>query len=335
MLRHLGRRALASVACHSTAVLAWLLVACPAPDTTVRFTCVSGVLLASHETWRGTAVPASYWDGGGLSDRDVLCMLLVLERARGTASRWSPYIDILPTEYDDPYWWDDRLLGLVRGTRLARAVQSYRPGLERIARAMRRLKDIGEAQQAARQQEGQQGDGAGGAGVGGWDDDNEVDWEWATSMAAARWARSAVWSRSFTVRGLAEDQQQDGQQQQELMQQQEQVERPRAGQDGAAQRGADAGCGSAVKEQGQGQGQSHEQSQGQEQGQGQGVSRRRLVVCQVPVLDMIDHGEGCSAAWHTGPQGRDDFEWLRLEPVEQVGAAARGAAAEPLPLHFA
>ncbi|GIL86526.1 hypothetical protein Vretifemale_14816, partial [Volvox reticuliferus] len=36
-----------------------------------------------------------------------------------------------------------------------------------------------------------------------------------------------------------------------------------------------------------------------------------------PVLDMIDHAEGCQAVWHTGPLGADDFVWMRREQVQQ------------------
>lgn len=86
--------------------------------------------------------PASYWDAAGtaLSERDLLCLLLVLERARGAGSRWAPYLDILPRQYDDPGWWPREYVeGLVRGTRVGRAVAAYEPGVKHLAAAMRRL----------------------------------------------------------------------------------------------------------------------------------------------------------------------------------------------------
>ncbi len=35
----------------------------------------------------------------------MLCLLIILERARGTASKWHPYINILPTRYGAPTQW--------------------------------------------------------------------------------------------------------------------------------------------------------------------------------------------------------------------------------------
>ena len=37
--------------------------------------------------------------GDALDQRWALCLLLILERARGSASAWAPYIRILPTRY--------------------------------------------------------------------------------------------------------------------------------------------------------------------------------------------------------------------------------------------
>lgn len=36
--------------------------------------------------------------------RHVLCVLLILERARGPSSEWAPYIDILPQAYGEAFW---------------------------------------------------------------------------------------------------------------------------------------------------------------------------------------------------------------------------------------
>ena len=43
--------------------------------------------------------------GGGVDQRNLLCVLLILEKARGDASKWSPYIDILPQEYGAQGGW--------------------------------------------------------------------------------------------------------------------------------------------------------------------------------------------------------------------------------------
>lgn len=37
--------------------------------------------------------------GAALDHRWMLCLLLILERARGRTSKWAPYISILPTAY--------------------------------------------------------------------------------------------------------------------------------------------------------------------------------------------------------------------------------------------
>ena len=75
-------------------------------------------------------------------DRDLLCLKLLLERAKGEASLWHPYIAFLPGEYDDPYWWSPEAVDLVAGTRLGRAIQQHRPGLDRISELAVRLEEL-------------------------------------------------------------------------------------------------------------------------------------------------------------------------------------------------
>ncbi len=42
--------------------------------------------------------------GKGLDQRHVLCLLLLLEKARGAESQWAVYIDLLPQRYGEgPY----------------------------------------------------------------------------------------------------------------------------------------------------------------------------------------------------------------------------------------
>lgn len=36
-----------------------------------------------------------------MDQRHILCLMLILERARGDASKWSAYIDMLPTQYGE------------------------------------------------------------------------------------------------------------------------------------------------------------------------------------------------------------------------------------------
>lgn len=43
---------------------------------------------------------------------------------------------------DDPFWWDDDALALLRGTRLGRAMDDYRPGLGRLTTWLRQLHNL-------------------------------------------------------------------------------------------------------------------------------------------------------------------------------------------------
>jgi len=118
----------------------------------------------------------------GADLRPILCLLLVLEKARQDSSRWSPYISILPESYDDPFWWRDEQIRLLRGTRLGRAVATYHAGLQQLTAWAQRLEKLhGAPSVLSTYRNG-----------------------WALTEAAARWARSVVWSRSFTVRHMAD-----------------------------------------------------------------------------------------------------------------------------------
>lgn len=48
-----------------------------------------------------------------LSPLLVLCVFLVLERHSGPLSQWSPYIDVLPTEYTCPVYFTDEVINLL------------------------------------------------------------------------------------------------------------------------------------------------------------------------------------------------------------------------------
>ncbi|GAX85353.1 hypothetical protein CEUSTIGMA_g12770.t1, partial [Chlamydomonas eustigma] len=118
--------------------------------------------------------------------RQILCMLLILERCKGSLSHWAPYIDILPETYDDPFWWTLTERQLVTGTRLEKAIEDYLPGLQQLASWMtmleeqyRSLNPTTSLTPLSKYRNG-----------------------WAFTVEAARWARSTVWSRSFTVHRL-------------------------------------------------------------------------------------------------------------------------------------
>lgn len=123
--------------------------------------------------------------GTNCDQRHILCLLLLLERARGAASQWAPYINILPSSYgelgkasnawagsssqhlcqllgtaavralladsccaphhlraDDPYWWSSKEVQLVAGTRLSKAIEQYRPGLDQLMGWVKRLEAL-------------------------------------------------------------------------------------------------------------------------------------------------------------------------------------------------
>ncbi|WIA11094.1 hypothetical protein OEZ85_011239 [Tetradesmus obliquus] len=83
--------------------------------------------LALSEQQYGAAFRALLRElGPGVCDsRSLLVLLLVVERAKGAASAWAPYIDMLPQQYDDPFWWSPDELALLQGSWLQQAVQRY------------------------------------------------------------------------------------------------------------------------------------------------------------------------------------------------------------------
>ena len=107
-------------------------------------------------------------------ERDLLCLRLLMEKTKGKGSFWHPYISFLPQVYSDPYFWSSVDLQLLGGTPLGRAVEAHRPGLERILHWSRRLNDLYPGSLSS----------------------------WAASCEGVRWARSTIWSRSFTIHRL-------------------------------------------------------------------------------------------------------------------------------------
>jgi len=64
--------------------------------------------------------------GPGLDARAALCLLLLLERARGPASAWAPYVDVLP----DTYGAQRRFLSSVGGASAAGVCSSGQAAIE-------------------------------------------------------------------------------------------------------------------------------------------------------------------------------------------------------------
>eukprot|EP00798_Chlamydomonas_sp_ICE-L_P020720 gene20720-27532_t len=81
-------------------------------------------------------------EGAGQDPRNILGLLLVLERSRGDSSKWAPYIYILPRQYEDPYWWSDEELEMLRGTRLGRAFTQHGANLAQLGSWIVRLDEI-------------------------------------------------------------------------------------------------------------------------------------------------------------------------------------------------
>eukprot|EP00808_Paulinella_micropora_P028081 g58142.t1 len=72
--------------------------------------------------------------GGVLGDDDDLRLLLyafMIEQRRQPDGLWGPYLRSLPTVYQDPLWWDERDLAMLRGTALERAVPNRLAKLRR------------------------------------------------------------------------------------------------------------------------------------------------------------------------------------------------------------
>jgi hypothetical protein len=246
---------------------------------------------------------------GPLDSRAALVLLVAIERCRGQASRWFPYIAALPTEYDDPAWWAPEERARLRGTRLGAAADRYDRGLECTAARLRLLERLLLRRRKARGQQGrpcqrrggqqqeeeEQGGGGGGAlsrgaaGPCGW---GPVLSSSSTDGAykAARWARSVVWSRAF----------------------------------GIARFGAHAA--GAAKEEAK----EEEEEQQQEEAEAPPPPPPRLqprpAVCLLPVLDMADHHPDAQVAWHLGPDGRAPA----LEFVSEL-ALMQASSAPPLP----
>ncbi|KAK9916904.1 hypothetical protein WJX75_008596 [Coccomyxa subellipsoidea] len=121
--------------------------------------------------------------GDALDRRWTLCLLLLIERARGVHSKWATYINVLPESYEDPMWWSEENLDILKGTRLEAAVEHYVKGLEDLRVWRARLCTI--------QRE-----------LGGVNVLEEEAGQWAMSETALKWAKSTVWSRSFNIKSL-------------------------------------------------------------------------------------------------------------------------------------
>jgi hypothetical protein len=81
---------------------------------------------------------------GRLSEREVVMLFLLVERARGAVSAWAPYLAALPATPPTPLCWRADELAALKGTTLAEAVAAQRRG---VAAAWQRMAPL--AAQAA------------------------------------------------------------------------------------------------------------------------------------------------------------------------------------------
>ncbi|DBB06668.1 TPA: hypothetical protein ACH3X1_012179 [Trebouxia sp. C0004] len=121
--------------------------------------------------------------GTEMDSRHLLCLLLVIERDKGEASLWHPYIQYLPETYDDPLWWGEEEVALLGGTRLEIAVKQHHT----IAAKLTCWRD--QLVQLQRTAENKVGANVFQEAAGGW----------ALSDKAILWAKSTVWSRAFNI----------------------------------------------------------------------------------------------------------------------------------------
>jgi hypothetical protein len=101
-----------------------------------------------------------------------------------------PSVCLCSAAADDPFWWDASALQLLQGTRLQQAVQHYAEGLQQLHGWLLRLEQLHHQQQQQRTDTRPSVLSSGPLG------------SWGVTFEAVKWARSAVWSRAFTIRGL-------------------------------------------------------------------------------------------------------------------------------------
>jgi hypothetical protein len=181
---------------------------------------------------------------------------------------------------DDPFWWAPEEAALLSGTRLAAAVRHYECGLDALVAWLGRLEDLRAELAAGGRPAGSSGaTGAAAPGASGSGGDAEAEGGggssggggggplsgWGVTRAAALWARSAVWSRAFSVRGMGA-----------------------AGGCRASTEGAGSAASGEAAEQG---------ATGSGDGCGAPGGRAPPVVCLVPLLDMCDHDPRQRAVW--------------------------------------
>ncbi|CAL8466995.1 g6531 [Coccomyxa elongata] len=169
-----------------------LLAKTDIPPETVLFDIPQHLLLHEGLAWAhgvyGSAFKLLKEEiGDALDRRWTLCLLLLIEKARGNASIWASYIEVLPQHYEDPVWWSDEDVLILKGSRLGAAVEHYAKGLQNLS--------IWRARLCAIQRE-----------LGGINVLEEDGGLWGTSEEVLKWAKSTVWSRAFNIASMGDAQ---------------------------------------------------------------------------------------------------------------------------------
>lgn len=186
---------------------------------------------------------------------------------------------------DDPFWWSSQDLALLTGTRLGKAVQHYSQGLHKLHEWIQQLEVLYQ----------QLHNGCPGLltrALGGW----------GLRFEAVKWARSAVWSRAFTIKqvqGLGLEPQQ-----------------------GFMQHAAiDLNQHQSIQNVGHVLPTEPCDSHGTPQDSDSLNLTQVLgpVVAMVPVVDMCDHHPDQTVIWTTDQHGCGNFQVTLLTSIGQVG----------------
>ncbi|XP_024539474.1 histone-lysine N-methyltransferase setd3 isoform X1 [Selaginella moellendorffii] len=70
--------------------------------------------------------------GNEIDDRLLVMIFLIIERARGRASFWAPYLEMLPSGFGTPLWFEDEELMELDGTTLFEATKAQLKSLRRL-----------------------------------------------------------------------------------------------------------------------------------------------------------------------------------------------------------
>ncbi|KAK1376907.1 [Fructose-bisphosphate aldolase]-lysine N-methyltransferase [Heracleum sosnowskyi] len=74
---------------------------------------------------------SAMYEEGDVDDRFLMILFLMLERLRKKSS-WKPYLDVLPTTFGNPLWFNDNELLELKGTTLYRATELQKQKLQSI-----------------------------------------------------------------------------------------------------------------------------------------------------------------------------------------------------------